>query len=162
MVERKSRYQAVWYQCDNAKEFQKFIDLVKAEDIQVKDTITYTPEQNKVAKCYNWMVAQMMRTMLTWSKLPQPFWAEAVKTANYIWNCLPPTCSKDCKSPNELWDPEKPVTINHLRMFRCLIYVHIFKEKHAKFDAVSYQGVFLGYYSTRQFRVYDSQLRKIE
>ena len=51
MVEHESGYQAVRYRCDNAKEVQKFIDLVKAEGIQVEDTTTYTSEQNGVAKC---------------------------------------------------------------------------------------------------------------
>ena len=102
IVERESGYQVVHYQCDNAKEYKKFIESVKAEGIQVEDTSTYIPEQNGVAERYNQTVVQMMRSMLTWSKLPHLFWAEAVWTANYLRNRVPSSCSTDGKSPEKL------------------------------------------------------------
>lgn len=119
----------------------------------------YTPEQNEVAERYNRTIVQMVRSMLVWAKLPHSFWGEAAMTANYLRNILPTT--KDDKSPEELWTGQKP-GISHLRTFGCLVHVHIPKKNRSKLDKVSWQGIFVGYHPTNQYRIYNPDRRKVE
>ncbi|GJX60185.1 ribonuclease H-like domain-containing protein [Tanacetum coccineum] len=48
--------------------------------------MTWTPQQNSVAKRRNRTLIEAARTMLADSKLPTTFWAEAVSTACYVQN----------------------------------------------------------------------------
>ena len=74
-------------------------------------TTAYTPEKNSVAERFNRTIIQMTRAMITWSELPQRFWADAACTANLLRNFLP--AGQDNFSPNELWNGHKQ-EINHL------------------------------------------------
>lgn len=159
IVELESDAKVVRFRCDNAKEYIKSERLIKTEGIQMEYTSTYTPEQNGVAERYNRTVVQIVRAMFTWAGLPVTFWAEAAKTANYLRNRLPSGEDKMC--PEELWSAKKP-SVDHLKTFGCLVHVHIPKEKQAKLDKVSYQGIFVGYHSTTQFRVYNPQTRQVD
>lgn len=159
MVELDSGSKLVHLRCDNAKEYIKFQKVIEAEGICVEYTSPYTPEQNGVAERYNRTIIQIVRAMLIGAKLPQSFWAEAAKTANYLRNLLP--SGHDNQPPDELWS-NKTSSVMHLKTFGCMVHVHIPKEKQAKLDKVSYQGIFLGYHSTCQFRVFNPQTRKVE
>lgn len=101
------------YQCNNAKEYQRFEKLVHDNGTRIEYTPAYTPEENGVAERFNRTIVQMARAILVWSKLTQKFWAEAVCTANYLRNLLP--SGQDDLSPNELWNGHKPNVI-HIRI----------------------------------------------
>jgi hypothetical protein len=59
------------------------------------------------------------------------------------------------KTPFEAWQGLKP-DIRHLRVFGCLAFIRIPKEKRRKWDSQAIQGIFIGYCSTtKQYRVYD-------
>lgn len=60
----------------------------------------YTPEENGVGERFNCIIIQMIRSMLTWSKPSQNFWAETVGMDNYLQNLLPE--GQDDLSPNKL------------------------------------------------------------
>ena len=158
-VELDSAKRLVRLRCDNAKEYVKFERVIQAEGILVEYTSPYTPEQNGVAERYNRTIVQIVRAMLIGAKLPQKFWREAAKTANYLRNFLP--SGHDTQSPEELWSGKTP-SITHLRTFGCLVHVHIPKERRAKLDKVSYQGIFLGYHFTHQFRIFNPVSRRVE
>lgn len=64
-------------------------------------------------------------------------------------------------SPAEQWGERKP-SINHLRTFGCLVYVHIPSENRAKLDRVSSQEIFVGYHCPCQYRIYNPERRKVE
>lgn len=159
VVELDSGEKVTLFRCDNAKEYQKFEQLVRSEGIQMEYTTPYTPEQNGVAERFNRTIVQMVRSMLTWAELPHTFWGEAAVTANYLRNLLP-TSAND-KSPEEAWTGHKP-NIRHLRTFGCLVYVYIPSENRAKLDRVSFQGIFVGYHSSHQYRVYKPKRRRVE
>ena len=147
------------YRCDNAKEYQKFERLIHDAGTRMEYTTAYTPEENGVAERLNRTIIQMARSMLIWAQLPQTFWGEAVVTANYLRNLLP--AGQDDQSPNELWDDHKP-EVGHVRTFGCLVHVHIPSETRAKFDKVSFQGIFVGYHSNQQVRVYNPITKRVQ
>lgn len=65
VTERETSQQVVRFWCDNAKEYQKFMDLIQSDGIQTEFTTPYTPEQNEIAERYNRTIVQMVRSMLT-------------------------------------------------------------------------------------------------
>lgn len=145
--------------CDNAREYRKLARTILPEGIVVKFTTAYTPEQNGVAERLNRTLMQMVSAMQMWSGLPRSFWGDAVLTANYLKNRLP---SKriGMKTPFEMWHQKKP-EIGHIRTYGCLVHVHIPSETRAKMDKVSHQGVLVGFQSSRQYKVYNSDTKAV-
>ena len=151
--------EAAIFRSNNAKEYRKFEEAVRSQGIKVEFTTAYTPEENGVAERFNRTVIQMARAMLLWAELPQKFWGEAASTANYLRNMMPAGIDKE-KSPNELWTGSKP-DVSHIRKFGCLCFVHIPKENRNKLDAVALKGIFVGYHSSTQVRVFNPETGKI-
>ena len=72
-----------------------------------------TPQQNGVSKRRNRTLLDMVRSMLSYSSLPESFWGYALETVAYILNLVP---SKSVsKTPTELWKGRKP-SLNHIRI----------------------------------------------
>jgi hypothetical protein len=46
--------------------------------------------------------------------------------------------------PEEAFAEVKPV-VGHLRIFGCLVYIHVLKEKRMKLDPSGRKGTFFGY-----------------
>ena len=147
------------YRCDNAKEYQKIEKNVHDAGTRMEFTTVYTPKENGVAERFNRTIIQMTRAMLMHAQLPQSFWGEAAVTANYLRNILPG--GQDDQSPNELWNGYKP-EISHIRIFGCVVHVHIPSETRAKLDRISFQGIFVGYHSNQQVRIYNPVTRKMQ
>ena len=158
VVEREKNQQVIKFRCDNAKKYKKFMELIRPDGIRAEPTTPYTPEQNGVAERYNRTIVQMIRSMLVWAKLPHSFWGEAAMTANYLRNLLP--TAKVNQSPEEKWTEQKPDII-HLRTFGCLVHVHIPKENRSKLEKLSWQGLFVGYHSSNQYRIYNPKTSKV-
>lgn len=97
-----------------------------------------------MAKIGNRTTTKKARTLLKQASLPAEFWAEAVSTAVYLENRTP-ISSRGWITPFELWYRTKP-RYDHLRVFGCLAYVHMGKERrNGKFGDVAKKGVLLGY-----------------
>ena len=77
--------------------------------------------------------------------LSNSFWIYAVTAKLHMYNV---TLIKwaDYKTPKELWSGQKP-NISHLRVFRCLAWVHILKERRHKLQPNSRAMIFVGYES---------------
>ena len=61
-----------------------------------------------------------------------------------------------------MFSGDKP-KVNHLKIFGCLVYVHVPKEKRLKLEPSGKKGIFFGYNdSLKAYRVYIPGLRKIE
>ncbi|CAA7062304.1 unnamed protein product [Microthlaspi erraticum] len=85
--------------------------------------------------------------------LPHKFWAEAVYTSAYLQNRLPSKAVEDDITPIEKWSDQKP-TVDHLKIFGSLCFVHVPKEKRSKLDEKARRGIFIGYSSqTKGYRV---------
>ena len=67
------------------------------------------------------------RAMLHDQDLPMHLWAEAARTVVYIQNCTPHKVFKN-KTPEEVFFSKK-LKVSHLRIFGCLVYIHIQKKR---------------------------------
>ena len=81
--------------------------------------------------------------MLTGASLDQGFWAAAVNTACKLKNVSPST-ALDSLCPEEAWSGRKP-DLSYLRVFGCVAYAHVSKEKRKKWDLKSKMFIFIGY-----------------
>ena len=70
---------------------------------------------------------EAVKTMIHYQELPMHLWAEAARTDVYLQNRLSHS-ALGFKTPEEMYKGKKP-EVNHLKIFNCLIYVHIPKEK---------------------------------
>ncbi|KAF2363397.1 Ribonuclease H-like domain [Trinorchestia longiramus] len=98
--------------------------------------------------------------MLSDSKLPKTFWAEAVSTAVYVKNRSPTSAHKDL-TPYQALNSHNP-NIQHFRTFGCMAYAHVPKDEREKLDSKSKTCVLLGYGSgTKGYRLYDFNAKKV-
>ncbi|GJT97923.1 retrovirus-related pol polyprotein from transposon TNT 1-94 [Tanacetum coccineum] len=93
----------------------------KEEGIEHQTSTPRTPEQNGVVERRNRTLVEAARTMLSASKLPLFFWAEAIATACYTQNrsIIIPTHEK---TAYHIINDRKP-SIKHLHIFGCTCYL---------------------------------------
>jgi len=98
--------------------------------------------------------------MLSDSKLPHRFWAEALSTAVYLRN-RSPTKGLQGITPFEAWHGVKP-DVSSLRIFGCCAYAHIPKVERNKLDPKTRKCVLLGYGEQRKgYRLYDPSCDRV-
>lgn len=116
---------------DNGGEYisESFEDFLAETGIQMHLTAPFTPQQNPIAEIGNRTTVEKARAMLKLAGLPNAFWAEAVITAVYLKHHTP-VASCGFVTPHKLWFGETP-KYDHLRVFGCLAYVHVGKERRA-------------------------------
>ena len=81
--------------------------------------------------------------MLKAKNMPKEFCAEAISCIVYLSNHSPRRSVKD-QTPQEAWSRRKP-SVNHLRVFRSIAYVHVPQQERSKLDDRSVKYVFIGY-----------------
>lgn len=83
MVERSTGQQLKTLRTGNGGEYtsNKFKEYLKTEGVKHERTIPKTPEQNGVAERMNRTLVEAVHSMLSTSKLPHKFCAEALATA---------------------------------------------------------------------------------
>lgn len=118
-----------------------------------ESTTADTPEQNGKVERMNRSIVTKARSMLAGPGLPKRLWAEAMATACYLRN-ITPSVDKT-KSPYEIWTGHRP-SVEHLKVFGCVAYVHVDKKKRDKLELNAKKGIFVGYRkTTKQYRVLD-------
>ena len=85
------------------------------------------------------------REMLHDQDLPMHLWEEVAKTTMYAHNCTPQRVLVN-KTPEEVFFGKK-LEVSHLRIFGCLVYIHIPKEKRTKLYPSGRKGIFVGYHN---------------
>ena len=96
---------------------------------------------------------EVAREMLHDQDLPMHLWAEAARTIMYVQNHTAHKVLEN-KTPEEVFSGKKTEVI-HLRIFGCLVYIHIPKEKKTKLDPSGRKGIFVGYSeSSKAYRIY--------
>ena len=81
--------------------------------------------------------------MLSHTKLPNQFWAEALMTAVYVLN-LSPCVPLEGDILQKLWSG-KEVSYKHLKVFGCRAFVHVPRDERSKLYSKTKQCVFLGH-----------------
>jgi hypothetical protein len=104
---------------------------------------------------------EAVKAMIHDQDLPMHLWAEATKTAVYVQNKSHHKVLEN-KTPEEMFLGEKS-EVCHLRIFGCLVFVHVPKEKRTKLDPSEKNGIFVGYSDTsKAYKRYIPGHRKVE
>ena len=149
--------------CDNGTEFknQTMNQFCVGKGIVRQYSVARTPQQNGVAERRNRTLIEAARTMLSDSKLPIPFWAEAVNTACYVQN-RSKIVKPHNKTPYELFHGKKPL-IDFFKPFGCPITILNTKDQLGKFDEKADVGFFVGYsVISKAYRVYNKRTKFVE
>src|SRR3981189_334265 len=123
-----------------SKEFENFC---ADEGILRQHTEPNEPHQNGVAERVNRDIAAGATALLVQAKLPPTFWELAVATYVHTRNRMP-TSALDGETPYYHWKKKKP-DISYFRVFGCLAYVLIQKEKRKALQPHSKKCIFVGY-----------------
>ena len=91
----------------------------------------------------NRTIVDRVRSMLAHAKWSKKFWVEALMTSTYVINRSPST-PFDGYVLQRMWTG-KDVSYRHLKVFDCLAYVHVAKDKRGKLDSKSLPCIFLEY-----------------
>jgi len=98
--------------------------------------------------------------MIKANSLGNEFWVEEVHTLVYILNRCPTEVLLNL-TPKEAWSRHKPSVV-HMKVFGCIAYAHVLKEKRSKLDDKSVKCIFIGYsIETRSYRLFDPQAKKV-
>ncbi|KAL4380068.1 hypothetical protein GQ457_02G020870 [Hibiscus cannabinus] len=119
-----------------------FAKFLQDNGIVGQYTMPGSPDQNGVAERRNRTLMDMVRSMLSGSKLPKSLWVEALKTAVYILNLVPTKAIP--KTPFELFKGWKP-SLRHIRVWGCPFEVRIYNPQEKKLDPRTISGYFIGY-----------------
>ncbi|KAL4340139.1 hypothetical protein GQ457_08G024220 [Hibiscus cannabinus] len=119
-----------------------FAKFLQDNGIVGQYTMPGSPDQNGVAERRNRTLMDMVRSMLSGSKLPKSLWVEALKTAVYILNQVPTKAVP--KTPFELFKGWKP-SLRHIRVWGCPSEVRIYNPQEKKLDPRTIRGYFIGY-----------------
>src|SRR3954469_25465498 len=120
-------------------------EFLSDERIKHQYSAAYTHQQNGVAERKNRTLIDMAWTMLDEYKSPYKLWVEAINTACHASNRLYLRKLKN-KTPYELLIGKKP-NVNDFRVFGCKCFILNKKTRLAKFEAKTYEGIFVGYAS---------------
>ncbi|GBM39940.1 Retrovirus-related Pol polyprotein from transposon TNT 1-94 [Araneus ventricosus] len=87
-AERFTGKKIICIRSDNGGEFRglRFQKDLENMGIKVEFTNSHTPEENGVAKRYNYTACDGIKALLNSSGLSENFWGEALLTFTYCWN----------------------------------------------------------------------------
>ncbi|GKE52169.1 retrovirus-related pol polyprotein from transposon TNT 1-94, partial [Tanacetum coccineum] len=123
MIQRNLQALVIFVRTDRGTKFlnKTLTAFFKEEGIEHQTSTPRTPEQNGVVERRNRILVEAARTMLSASKLPLFFWAEAIETACYTQNrsIIIPTYEK---MAYHIINDRKPL-IKHLHIFGCTCYL---------------------------------------
>ncbi|GJT52395.1 retrovirus-related pol polyprotein from transposon TNT 1-94 [Tanacetum coccineum] len=162
MIQRNLQAPVISVRTDRGTEFlNKTLNaFFKEEGIEHQTSTPRTPEQNGVVERRNRTLVEAARTMLSASKLPLFFWAEAIATACYTQNrsIIIPTHEK---MAYHIINDRKP-SIKHLHIFGCICYLTRDGENLDKMKEKGDPCILVGYSTqSKGYRVYNKRTRLI-
>ncbi|GJT72160.1 retrovirus-related pol polyprotein from transposon TNT 1-94 [Tanacetum coccineum] len=162
MIQRNLQAQVISVRTDRGTEFlnKTLHAYFKEEGIEHQTSTPRTPEQNDVVERWNHTLVEAARTMLSASKLPLSFWAEAVATACYTQN-RSIIISTHGKMAYHIINDRKP-SIKHLYIFGCICYITRDGENLDKMKEKGDPCIMVGYSTqSKGYRVYNKRTRLI-
>ncbi|GJR11259.1 retrovirus-related pol polyprotein from transposon TNT 1-94 [Tanacetum coccineum] len=162
MIQRNLQAPVISVRTDRGTEFlNKTLNaFFKEEGIEHQTSTPRTPEQNGIVERRNRTLVEAARTMLSASKLPLFFWAEAIATACYTQNrsIIIPTHEK---TAYHIINDRKP-SIKHLHIFGCTCYLTRDGENLDKMKEKGDPCILVGYSTqSKGYRVYNKRTRLI-
>lgn len=104
--------------------FQQFL---KDCQIEHQTPVKWSPYYSGEAERLNICIMDTVQCMINDAGMNSPYWAEAVNTAIYIKN-KSPNKKLNGVSPEEKWTETK-INLSHLRVFGCIAYAKISRDK---------------------------------
>ena len=146
LIELDSKAPVRVIRSDNGTEFKNQLlnDFCSDKGISRQYSAPRTPQQNGVVERKNRTLIEAARTMLSESRHPMYFWAEAVNTACYTQNRT--LINKDLmKTPYEIMNNKKP-TRKYFHVFgtKCFVLKDGY-DRRGKFEAKAHEAIFVGY-----------------
>ena len=136
----------------------EFQEELKETGVEWQPRSPYVPEQNGKAERQNYTLMASVRSVMAAKNLPRFLWGEILKTSAYLKNRSP---GPDPETPYERLNHEKP-NLSHLKVLGARAWVHVPEEvRKGKLADWSWEGIFVGYDGTNQFRVYNPRTRKV-
>ena len=122
-------------------------------------TCPYTPEHNGLIERLWRTLHTMASTMMNEKNVKTELWEEAHKTANYLYNRIPPTTvsSHGLMSPYQLFHGGSPPSLSHIRMFGSKAFIHKADGEMRKgFEPKAFEGILVGYDEDhiKSYRIY--------
>jgi hypothetical protein len=141
-----------------SKDFNSFcIEVGIKRDFMVP----YKPQQKGVVERKNNTIIEENKEMIHDQSLPMNLWEEACMETIYFEKRSPHQILKNI-TPEEAFTKVNP-KIRHFRIFGCLVYLHVPKEKTFKLEPLGRKGIFVGYNeSSKAYRIYIPIQRQIE
>ena len=151
-LDSKVPVRAKWL--DNGTKFKNALlnNFYSDKGISRKYSTPRTPQQNRVVERKNHTLIEAARTMLSESRLPMYYWAEAVNTVCFTQNRT--LINKYLmKTPYEIMNDKKP-TLKYFHVFgaKCFVLKNG-DDSRGKFEDKAHEAVFVGY-SRRSYSVY--------
>ncbi|GJU85596.1 retrovirus-related pol polyprotein from transposon TNT 1-94 [Tanacetum coccineum] len=162
MIQRNLQALVIFVRTDRGTEFlNKTLNaFFKEEGIEHQTSTPQTPEQNGIVERRNCTLVEAARIMLSTSKLPLFFWAEAIATACYTQNrsIIIPTHEK---MTYHIINDRKP-TIKHLHNFGCTCYLTRDGKNLDKMKEKGDPCILVGYSTqSKGYCVYNKRIRLI-
>nr|GEV60274.1 retrovirus-related Pol polyprotein from transposon TNT 1-94 [Tanacetum cinerariifolium] len=127
----------------------------------LENQLSLKVKQNGIAERKNRTLIEAAKSMLAYSLLPIPFWAEAVNTACYVQNRVLVTKPHN-KTPYELLHGRTP-SIGFMRPFGCPVTILNTLDPLGKFKGKVDEGFFVGYsVNSKAFKVFNSKTRIVQ
>ena len=111
----------------------EFSKLCKESGIKRELTQAHTPQQNGVSERRNRTIVERAHSMSSDCRLPTYLWSEAISHAQYLINRSPTRANRG-STPEAKYTGKIP-NISNLRIFGCVAYVHVPKERRRKLDS---------------------------
>src|SRR5215475_6057535 len=138
----------------------EFLRFLKDNGIVVQHTCRNRPQQNGVSECVNRTFNKGITTMMAESKVAKKFWAECLIALVHVLNCCD-TSALVGATPFEMWHKRKP-NVSYLRVWGCVAYVHIQKDKRSSLGPHMEKCIFIGYpEGYKGWRFYNPITRKV-
>lgn len=144
LIENQTGKRIKVFRSDNGGEYManKFIVFCKKEGINKETIVPYTSEHNGFAEMKNRSILEPACAMLHDQKVPKFLWVEATHVVVNVQNKVPHQALKN-NTPEEIFTGVKP-NISHIRIFGCLVYFRVPRDKRNKLEATGRKGTFVG------------------
>ncbi|GJZ50659.1 zinc finger, CCHC-type containing protein [Tanacetum coccineum] len=132
----------------------EYMDTLYFQSVGIihETTTLYTPQQNSISKRKNKILKEMVNSMLSYLRLSQRFWGEAMLTVCYLLNRVPN--KRNMITHYKPWTKKKP-NLNYLRVWGCRAVLRLPGPKLKTLGERGIECDFIGYVEhSKAFRFY--------
>jgi hypothetical protein len=140
---------------------KELVSFCKEVGIRRELIFPHNPQQNGVVERKHRTIEESVKEMMNDQNLSMFLWGEETMTVVYIQNRSPHRILKNM-TPEEAFSRKKP-SVEHLRIFGCLIYIHVPKDNKNNLEPSGKKGIFVGYSeSSKSYKICVPGQKKVE